>query len=163
MKNYEDSVTTRQLADMLSIHEYSVSKLCGAAFVSRADAYSDKYYSLKIVAETASQASGFKVRKHHLHGLLTGEEAVQLLTELGKPRKRATLNYWMRIGYIHVVRIGTGLRFLRSEIVSMADQLPVTLRQRIRQNPGAGAFVGVSASGGHGGGSHLISLPDQGA
>lgn len=128
--------TTMELANLLQIHQFSVSRIFGEAYSHRRMGVQNsgpKCYSLPKVAQTVSEASGFTIGPHQLADLIDRQEALSLLEELGKPRSYSTWTYWRRkeIGP-RCVMIGWSERYFRSEVIKWADQLSATTHGFVR-------------------------------
>lgn len=166
----DELVNTLELARMLKIHQFTVGKMFWLAYRDRVKQQACyKRYSLARVAELISEVSGFTVEPDDLRDLVKRDEGIQILADQGKPRCVRSWLYWQRheIGP-RPIRIGSAIRYVRSEIIEWADQLSA--------NPARGRVLGVTAAQGFiangpnaanssaigaGGVGHLSYLPES--
>lgn len=120
---------TQEVAQLLQVHDFTVGKLYRSAFVRTSNPGATKWYSLECLAKLVGEASGCSVSVGDLYEMISPDQALELLEELGKPRSRSSMNYWRKQGIgPRVIKVGSLVRYIRSEVAEWAKELSPSAR-----------------------------------
>ncbi len=167
-------LTTQQLASLLQQHPYVIGRSYGAAVVGRrASRQSNKLYCPDKIAAILSEQNGFVIPTHVLYELLTPEEALKLLAELGVQRSKSSLVHWRNISVgPAAIKMGGRCRYVASQVRSWGEHLKTSPRPRLPRGespqqdnvavPPQRSPRGHPRSRGERGGSLLFSLSSKG-
>jgi len=126
-------VTTQTIAELLHLHDYTVSKMFGHAYVrNRLQLHSSpKLYSLQKVAEILTQTNGYKIEPKHLYELILRGEGIKIMDAAGAFRSPSSWRYWQRHGIgPRPVKVGSMYRYIRSEVEAWAKYLAANPRPK---------------------------------
>lgn len=114
--------TTTELAALVQVHPFTVSKLFGPARFGRR--YNGVVYELHHVAKIISEASGHEITAADLPKLIKRQQAMSLLTDAGAGRSLRTWCYWADDGIgPRVLKVGERVYHLTPEVLDWAYQL----------------------------------------
>ena len=114
--------TTTEVACILGIHPFRISKLFGAAQCGRR--FNGVVYDLHQIAELISEFAGFQVAAADLPKLISRKSAIALLNDLGEGRTARTWSTWAEDGDgPRPIKIGGRIFYLRSDVLDWGYQL----------------------------------------